>query len=78
MATEEMTILTEWVQITDGTHEAAIQVLGGIIFLRDSDTKPLPTDKGHVVTDWASATPPQQIWIRSPWGKTDVVVTKTS
>lgn len=78
MATEEITLTTDWLQITDGTDEAAIQVIGGIIYMRDSPTKPGATDKGHVINDWASATAPQQIWIRSPWGRTEVVVTKSS
>ncbi|POP43348.1 hypothetical protein CHU32_09720 [Superficieibacter electus] len=75
MATQEKRLTTEWTQITDGTQDATIQVLGGVIYLRDSPTKPLDTEKGHVIDDWVSVSPPQQAWVRSTWGITNIVVT---
>lgn len=75
MATREITITPVWEQITDGTQDATIQVLSGVMYLYDSPTQPDVAAKGHVITDWVSVSQPQQAWVRSPWGNTPIVVT---
>lgn len=75
MATRDITLTPEWVQITDGTQEATVQVLGGIMYLRDSPDEPGATLQGHVIRDWVSISPPQKAWVRAPWGKVFIVVT---
>lgn len=75
VATQEKRLTTEWTQITDGTQEATIQVLNGVMYLRDSDAKPAATEKGHVITQWANVSPPQNAWARSSGGAIDIVVT---
>ncbi|MEI7177116.1 hypothetical protein [Pectobacterium carotovorum] len=75
MATNEITLTPVWQKITDGTQDASIQVLSGVMYLWDSPTQPGASAHGHVVTDWVGVTAPQQVWIRSAWGNASVVVT---
>lgn len=77
MATKEINLTSEWVQITDGTQTVQIQVMGGTMWLRDSPTKPSASAKGHSVSspNWIGVTPPQQMWARSSGGTTSIMVT---
>lgn len=76
MATREVTLTSEWTQITDGTEDVMIQVISGTMYLRDSPTKPGSSDKGHSVTgSWVGITKPQQAWARAGGSNTSIVIT---
>lgn len=76
MATKDYpSISADWIQITDGTQQAALQVLSGTLFLRDSATKPGKSEKGHLISGWIVITTPQQAWVRASSSTASAVVT---
>ncbi|PNK64554.1 hypothetical protein A6J33_018080 [Pantoea sp. FDAARGOS_194] len=77
MASKDLTLTSDWQQITDGTQDVQLQVLGGTIWLRDSAKKPTANAKGHIVStmEWIGITSPQQMWGRSQGGNASIIVT---
>lgn len=79
MATEDFQLSSGWIQLTDGTQQASIQVISGAIYLRDSSSKPEANAKGHYLKTlkWIGATAPQKIWVRPAGNAALVIVTFT-
>lgn len=77
MASKDLTLTSDWQQITNGTQDVQLQVMGGTIWLRDSPTKPAANAKGHIVStmEWMGITAPQQMWARSQGGNATIIVT---
>lgn len=81
MATQDFNLTSsDWVQITDGTQQASIQVIGGQAYARDSAQKPSNKTKGHHLNtrEWLGATSPQVIWMRPAGKSAFIVVTFTT
>jgi len=81
MATQDFNLTSsDWVQITDGSQQASIQVIDGQAYLRDSAQKPAKGTKGHHLNtrEWLGATTPQIIWMRPAGNGAHVVVTFTT
>lgn len=81
MATQDFNLTSsDWVQITDGTQQASIQVISGAAYLRDAAQKPARGTKGHYLDtlQWLGATSPQVIFMRPVGNSAQVVVTFTS
>jgi len=77
MASKDLTLTSDWQQITDGTQDVQLQVLGGTIWLRDSAKKPTANARGHILEtkEWIGITAPQQMWGRSSGGQSIIIVT---
>ncbi|HCJ9394982.1 TPA: hypothetical protein NV922_001288 [Escherichia coli] len=62
MASKDLTLTSDWQQITNGTQDVQLQVMGGTIWLRDSHTKPAANAKGHIVStmEWMGIASPSQ------------------
>jgi hypothetical protein len=77
MPSKDLTLTSDWQQITDGTQDMQLQVLGGTIWLRDSAKKPAANAKGHIVStmEWIGITAPQQMWARSQGSNASIIVT---
>ena len=77
MPSKDLTLTSDWQQITDGTQDMQLQVLGGTIWLRDSTKKPAANAKGHIVStmEWIGITAPQQMWARSQGSNASIIVT---
>lgn len=77
MASKDLTLTSDWQQITDGTQDVQLQVLGGTIWLRDSPKKPSANAKGHILStmEWIGITAPQQMWGRSSGNQSIIIVT---
>jgi hypothetical protein len=77
MPSKDLTLTSDWQQITDGTQDMQLQVLGGTIWLRDSPKKPAANAKGHIVStmEWIGITAPQQMWARSQGSNASIIVT---
>ncbi|QZN97789.1 hypothetical protein [Symbiopectobacterium purcellii] len=69
MSTQNQTVGTDWIQISDGTKIVTLQMLNdGWAFLFDSPTKPAANAMGHMVEDFMTITPPTVAWVRAIGG----------
>ncbi|VTP12885.1 hypothetical protein PUATCC27989T_00702 [Phytobacter ursingii] len=75
MSMRDMIITPVWQQITDGTQDVKIHVLRGVMYLSEVPPHQDKTETYYVVTDMIIVTLPHQIWCRSPWRCTCILVT---
>lgn len=64
MATREIVLSEDWQQITDGTTQTLLQVIGGELRLCAQTNKPDMDAVAHVVSGFISITPPTIAWVR--------------
>ncbi|WP_314421837.1 hypothetical protein [Pseudescherichia vulneris] len=73
MATQQLILNQQWVQITDGTQNKTFQVISGTVIMRDQDAIPEAGAPGHQVTGWMTISQPTKCWVRAS-GSTNVTI----
>lgn len=74
MLVTELLITPVWHQITDGTQDAKIHVLQGVLYTSDLLAQHDITEKYCVVTKHSVINSSHPVWCRSPWRGTRISV----
>lgn len=74
MTTQQITITSDWTQLSDGTQTKFLELRTGSIILHDADTKPAPNAPGHFITGSITISPPTKAWVKVSSGTSAVII----
>lgn len=74
MATQQLSITTDWQKLSDGTQTKFLELKSGTIILHDAEAKPAANAPGHTISGSITISPPTVAWVKVSIGTVAIII----